>query len=410
MKARPTAIDLFAGAGGLSLGFEQAGLSVLLAAESDLINVNTYKQNFPYTPALAVDLSKIDGKTLLDYAGLSVGDIDVVIGGPPCQGFSMIGARRSDDPRNQLIFDFLRIVGEAQPQYFVMENVPGLMKGKMTAVFEEWITVANRMGYGIIQPVWQLNAAQFGVPQNRIRCFAIGYRLGLPSPQVPKPGDGCSEQCQFKLRPTVADAIGDLPDPIKFRRLLTSDTIPVQYGPPSTYSAYMRGEQPDPCDLSEARVALSGTLTGLKRTIHSARSKRRFKNTPVGSTESISRFHKLHPQGLAPTLRAGTRFDTSGFTAARPIHPVQSRCITVREAARLQSFPDWFEFNPTIWHGFRQVGNAVPPILARAVGRKIAEAIRTCYHPTQRSDAVPTGDITVPGLGARAFKESSHGK
>ena len=242
-----------------------------------------------------------------------------------------------------------------------------------------------------------------GVPQNRIRCFAIGYRLGFPIPQTPRAGVGCSKQCQLNLHPTVADAIGDLPDPIRFRRLLTSDTIPARYGPPSIYSAYMRGEQPDPCDFSDTRSARTDTLTGLKRTIHTTRSKRRFKNTVPGSTESISRFHKLHPQGLAPTLRAGTRFDTSGFTAARPIHFAQSRCITVREAARLQSFPDWFNFNPTIWHGFRQVGNAVPPILARAVARQIADALGNSYHHAQRSAIIPSCDKAVPDLNTQSY-------
>ena len=397
MKASPTVIDLFAGAGGLSLGFEQAGFSVLLAAESDPINVNTYKLNFPHTPTFAVDLSKVDGQALLGYVGLAVGDIDVVVGGPPCQGFSMIGARRSDDPRNQLIFDFLRIVAESKPRYFIMENVPGLLKGKMAAVFDEWISVANSLGYGVVQPIWQLNAAQFGVPQNRVRCFAIGYRLGLPIPEAPLAGNGCSEQCQLNLRPTVADAIGDLPNPVRFRRLLTSDTIPARYGLPSVYSAYMRGEQPDPCNLSGTSSAQTDTLSGLKRTIHTTRSKRRFKNTLPGDTESISRFHKLHLQGLAPTLRAGTRFATTGFTAARPIHPAQSRCITVREAARLQSFPDWFEFNPTIWHGFRQVGNAVPPLLARAVGHQIAHALSICYDQAQTSVLVSGQSQRTPG-------------
>lgn len=168
----PIIVDLFAGAGGLSLGFEQAGLPVSLAAELDPINVATYIKNSSITQAMAIDLSTASAQDILEGTGLSIGDIDVVIGGPPCQGFSVIGSRRMGDPRNQLVFDFLRLASELEARYFVMENVPGFMQGKMATVFTEWMTEAQRLGYSVVEPVWQLNAADFGVPQNRIRCFA----------------------------------------------------------------------------------------------------------------------------------------------------------------------------------------------------------------------------------------------
>ena len=326
---------------------------------------------------MAIDLSTASAQDILEGTGLSIGDIDVVIGGPPCQGFSVIGSRRMGDPRNQLVFDFLRLASELEARYFVMENVPGFMQGKMATVFTEWMTEAQRLGYSVVEPVWQLNAADFGVPQNRIRCFAVGYRDGLPAPEPPQPGSGCSCGCQLQLRPTVGDAISDLPEPTRFIRLLKSDRIPARYGHSSMYAEYMKGHWTDPCDLSIARELDNDTLTGCKRTVHTERSKRRFRKTAPGATEAVSRFQRLDPQGTAPTLRAGTRFGTSGYTAARPIHQTQPRCITVREAARLQSFPDWFEFHPTIWHGFRQVGNSVPPLLARAVGSKIAQLFET---------------------------------
>ena len=374
---RPSVIDLFCGVGGLSLGFEQAALPVSLAVDADSVNVSGYSRNFPNARVLCTDLSAATGPELLSDTGLHIGEIDVVVGGPPCQGFSMIGSRRIDDPRNQLIFDFLRLCSELETPYFVMENVPGLRMGRMEHVFSQWLREADALGYFIVQPLWELNAMDFGVPQNRTRCFAVGYRRGLPVPRHPHGNVGCGNNCQLLMEPTVSDAIDDLPDPRRFTRLLKSDRVHTDLGRPSVYARYLRGEWTDPCDQSGLRLFDSSELTSSKRTVHTQRSKRRFTRTKPGSTEPISRFSKLSPDGVAPTVRAGTRSHSSGYTAARPIHHGQPRCITVREAARLQSFPDWFEFDPTIWHGFRQVGNAVPPNLARAVALKIAEALET---------------------------------
>ena len=374
-------VDVFCGAGGLSLGFEQAGLPISLAIDVDTVNVETYGRNFPNSTVVCRDVSITTGADLLALAGLQIGEVDVVIGGPPCQGFSMIGSRRVDDPRNRLIFDFLRLCSELEASYFVMENVPGLQMGKMATVFSEWVTEAERLGYSVAYPLWELNSIDFGVPQSRIRCFAVGYRQGLPAPIQPDNSVGCGCACQLRMSPTVSDAIDDLPDPRRFVRLLNSDRVRAEFGRPSTYARYMRGESRDPCDVLAVRAHDRQELTGSKRTVHTVRTKRRFKRTKPGSTEPISRFPKLDPHGVSPTLRAGTRFYSSGYTAARPIHHAQPRCITVREAARLQSFPDWFEFDATIWHGFRQVGNAVPPNLARAVALSIAATLRQQSSP-----------------------------
>ena len=312
---------------------------------------------------------------MLSDAGLRVGDIDVVIGGPPCQGFSMIGSRHVDDPRNRLIFDFLRVCSELETRYFVMENVPGLHTGKMERLFAKWIEEAQKLDYCIVQTLWVLNAVEFGVPQNRTRCFTVGYRNGLSAPSQPQSGMGCGGNCQLGMAPTVRDAIDDLPDPRKFMRLLTTDRVNAELGKASLYAEFLRGERRDPCNQSRIRLSDIHKLTSSKRTVHTERSRRRFKRTKPGSTEPISRFPKLNPESVAPTVRAGSKFRSSGYTAARPIHHEQDRCITVREAARLQSFPDWFEFNSTIWHGFRQVGNAVPPNMARAVALQFAETL-----------------------------------
>ena len=376
---RPVVVDLFCGVGGLSLGFEQAGFQIAMAVDIELINIKAYSRNFPKASVVQLDLGAASGSDLLELANLQFGDVDVVVGGPPCQGFSMIGARRVDDPRNNLIFDFLRLSAEIGAPYFVMENVPGLKRGKMGAIFETWKNEADKLGYLVVDPVWELNARDFGVPQSRARCFAVAHRRDYPVPQVPEAGIWCSDECQLNLKPAVKDAIDDLPDPQKYKRLLSSDRVFAEFGEPSAYARYMRGENTDECDLSDIREFESNELTCSKRTVHFERSKKRFRKTKPGSTEPISRFQRLDPNGLAPTLRAGTGVDEGSHTAARPIHPTKARCITVREAARLQSFPDWFEFDPTVWHGFRQVGNSVPPNLARIVGISIAESLRTSH-------------------------------
>ena len=370
---KPVVADLFCGVGGLSLGFEQAGFRVALAADVEAENVRAYAKNFPEATVIDADLSTMTGRQLLSLTRLEDGDVDVVVGGPPCQGFSMIGSRRVHDPRNQLIFDFLHLCSDLRARYFVMENVPGLMRGKMGAIFSRWLKEAERLGFSVVQPIWELNAGDFGVPQSRTRCFAIGYRQGLPAPDHPRLAVGCGNGCQLRRTPTVREAIGDLPDPQRFVRLLNSDRVSAAFGEPSIYARYMRGEIKDLCDLSEKREVAPETLTASKRTVHTEHSKGRFRKTKPGETEPISRFPRLDPNGVSPTIRAGTRYRSSGYTAARPIHPDRPRCITVREAARLQSFPDWFEFDRTVWHGFRQVGNAVPPNLARAVGLRISE-------------------------------------
>ena len=380
---RPTVVDIFCGVGGLSLGFEQAGLPIALAIDIESLNVSTYSRNFPNTKVVCKDLSISTGAELLSLTELDIGEVDIVIGGPPCQGFSMIGARQVDDPRNRLIFDFIRLCSELETPYFVMENVPGLSVGKMEAMHSRWIRDAEALGYSVVQPLWKLNALDFGVPQSRTRHFAVGYKNGLPVPELPGNDLACGSTCQLGMTPTVSDAINDLPDPRHFMRLLNSDRVRADFGEPSNYARYLRGEARDPCDLSAVRPYDSQELTNSKRTVHTARSKRRFKKTKPGATEPVSRFPRLDPTGVSPTLRAGTKFRSSGYTAARPIHHDQPRCITVREAARLQSFPDWFEFDSTIWHGFRQVGNAVPPNLARAVASAIIRALRHRTWPRQ---------------------------
>ncbi|MFB2970358.1 DNA cytosine methyltransferase [Aerosakkonema sp. BLCC-F183] len=365
---RPTAIDLFCGAGGLSLGLEQAGFDVVAAVDVDRINCQTHKLNFPHCPAICKDIAELTAAELRQLAGIGDRTINLVAGSPPCQGFSLIGKRRLGDDRNNLVFHFVRLVAELRADYFIMENVPGLMMRSHRKYLDNAIDYLWATGYVVRSPV-VLNAADYGVPQNRRRLFLIGSRRGLDLPTY--------SQVVPKMPPTVWEAIADLPEVTNYPELLERDWLEIQSGQwvtlPGTYAAQLRWDTDK--HFGYVRQFNPNLLTNSQRSIHSPKSIARFAATPPGRLEPVSHFHKLNPFGLAPTLRAGTGSDRGNHTAPRPIHPHQRRCITVREGARLHSYPDWFRFHPTILHGFRQVGNSVPPLLARAIASEVIYAM-----------------------------------
>ncbi len=377
---RPIAIDLFAGVGGMTLGFEQAGFDVVMSVDIDPIHCAVHEFNFPFWSVLCQDVTQLTGKDICQAAGIVHQEIDVVCGGPPCQGFSLIGKRVLQDERNALVFHFLRLVLELQPKYFVMENVAGMAIGKSQQLLKELITEFEKNNYQV--PSYQvLNAANFGVPQNRQRLFLLGCRQDQRLADYPKPITKLPKTNSTLLNyhlpnsPTVADALLDLPTIEDYPELLKQDAVKAEFGKPSFYSQQLRESGIRENDYSYPRCYDSGLLTSSLRTKHSKQSMARFQATPPGQTEPISRFYKLDPEGLCNTLRAGTASNRGAFTSPRPIHPYVPRCITVREAARLHSYPDWFRFHVTKWHGFRQVGNSVPPFLACAIAQQIIKVL-----------------------------------
>ncbi|MEI2742294.1 MAG: DNA cytosine methyltransferase [Candidatus Competibacter sp.] len=372
--SRPIGIDLFAGAGGLSLGFEQAGFDIAAAVEIDPVHCAVHQFNFPNSTVICASVVDLTGDGIRRRAGIGDRAIDVVFGGAPCQGFSLIGKRALDDPRNQLVFHYVRLVRELQPNYCVFENVKGLTVGAHRRFLHELIGAFQDAGYDMLLPYRVLNAADFSVPQDRHRLFLIGAKRGLPLPAYPHPSD----------RTNVAEAIDDLPDADCFDGLLASDSIAADFDTVHPYARRLRGLDEDPTDYSYPRTFDSGRLTASLRTAHTELSRRRFAGTPPGKVEPVSRFHRLAPQGLCNTLRAGTDSARGAFTSPRPIHHRLDRVITVREAARLHSYPDWFRFHVTKWHGFRQIGNSVPPLLGRAVAGEIVKALgHTPQKPKQ---------------------------
>lgn len=381
MAGRPIGVDLFAGAGGLSLGFEQAGFDIAACVEIDPIHCATHEHNFPYSASICGSVTDLTGATIRRRIGIGTHDIDVVFGGAPCQGFSMIGKRALDDPRNQLVYHYVRLIKELRPKYCVFENVKGLTLGRHAQFLRELVEALKSTGYNVVLPYRVLNAADYGVPQNRHRLFLLAYREDQAAPVYPAANE---------VKVTVGEAIGDLPDADAFESLADSDSTSVTWKTKALYAKRLRGLANDPDDFSYPRLFDPNSLTCSLRTVHTEASIDRFRQATPGTTEPVSRFFKLSSGGLCNTLRAGTDSARGAFTSPRPIHPTFPRVITVREAARIHSYPDWFRFHATKWHGFRQIGNSVPPLLGRAVARQIVEALG--INPSRPDTTLALGD------------------
>lgn len=399
MSYRPIGIDLFAGAGGLSLGFEQAGFDVLAAVEVDPIHAAVHQFNFPHCAMLTRSVAQLSGAEIRAVAGIGDRPVDVVFGGAPCQGFSLMGQRALEDPRNGLVREFVRIVSELDASYFVFENVKGLTVGKHRLFLEELITAFDELGYCVVLPWKVLNASFFGVPQNRERLILMGAKRELPLPAYPESITRPAGVAKFAALdlpqgPSCHDALGDLPSPEMFDALLQSDSVASEFSlPRSAYALEMRGLEKQVGHFGYPRQWNPKLLTASLRTHHSELSRRRFAETAPGQIEPISRFFKLSADGVANTLRAGTDSARGAFTSPRPIHYEQPRCITVREMARLHGFPDWFRLHRTKWHGARQIGNSVPPPLARQVAAQLIKVMGA--QPTQPQNSIALGDSSL---------------
>lgn len=392
---RPIGIDLFAGAGGLSLGFEQAGFDVAAAVEIDPVHCAVHKFNFPNTAVIPISVQNLTGDAIRQAAGIGNRRVDCVFGGAPCQGFSLIGHRVFDDPRNALVRDFVRIVEELDARTFVFENVKGLTVGQHRVFLKELIETFEEAGYCVQLPWQVLNAANYGVPQNRQRLFLIGAKDGEVLPEYPAPTTNIAGHAKFVEGlgdgTTTEQAIGDLPDADRFGTLSHTDAVKTAaFGKPSCYAAEMRCQNNDAWHLGYVRDWEPGYLTSSARTEHTEISKRRFSETRPGGVEPISRLFRLPNDGVSNTLRAGTDGARGAFTSPRPIHYKYDRCVTVREMARLHGFPDWFRFNATKWHGARQIGNAVPPPLARAIAEVVRNALGAAI--TRPTETITLGD------------------
>ncbi|MDE0614956.1 MAG: DNA cytosine methyltransferase [bacterium] len=351
-------VDFYCGAGGFTLGAALAGFEPIASFDWDSDLTSTFGHNFPSANLVLMDLARASFEEVL--AAIPARHVTAVIGGPPCQGFSNIGLRDSDDPRNDHVTLFFELVAAVKPMFFVMENVPMVGHSKHSKFLNEAL---NRLPscYEVL-PFQILNAADFGAATNRTRLFIVGRNPGHVDPIMP-------DVCFPRAAPawfSVRDAIVDIPEPFA-----ASENDPLPYRNATTVSEYarkLRAAPPTGLGSTAARVRCDrNEVTGNSRTVHSSAVRSRFIRIEPGKSDPISRYPRLDWDRPAPVLRAGTGSDRGSFQAARPIHPDAPRVISVREAARLQGFPDWFEFASTKWHSHRMIGNSVPPPLAKSV-------------------------------------------
>lgn len=384
------AIDLFAGAGGLSTGLEMAGFDVLYANEISPVYSQTLKANHPSAFVDVEDIRKVDPKTVMRSLGIKRGSVDLVAGGPPCQGFSINAPVRSrEDERNHLFLSFLKFVEDLQPKFVLIENVPGMVSFEGGEVIASILTALKRLGYAASVRV--LFAAHYGVPQMRWRTIFIGRRDGLPPEAAyPTPSHRAEGRANFRQNyrgtslvvsqsdvarlatmpaTTVADAISDLPlveNGGGFREMDYASP------PQSKYQSLLRGD-------SDARL-FNHECAGLGKAnldrlpfIPPGGSWRDipFELLPKGMrrarrSDHTKRYGRLDPNGISSTILTKCDPHWGAF-----IHPSQDRVLTVREAARIQSFPDRIVFHGGISEQYEQVGNAVPPLFACALGEAI---------------------------------------
>lgn len=340
---KPVAIEVFAGAGGAGLGLEWAGFDARVAVEIDATKAATYSLNHPRTHVLGSngtrgDIREVSGKDLAVIAGLDGTGLDLLVGCPPCQGFSIRGKRDPNDPRNRLYLEFVRLAKELRPRAIVFENVPGFVSLQDGAFFRDLKSRLEKIGYKIT--VWFLRASDLGVPQARTRVFVVGMRDKAPGTPPPR---------KRGPKVNVWNSIADLPVANPREKYAPSAFLSYRRPPRSVYAAFLRGRnmKVDSCETTR----------------HQPRLVERFRTIRWGQIDRPTRHRRLHPHRPAPTITAGTR----DLTSCRPVHPYADRVLTVREAARLASFPDWYRFPSFTAEAWSQIGNAVPPLMAQAV-------------------------------------------
>lgn len=362
-----TAIDLFCGAGGLSEGFRQAGFRVLVGNDIDESAGETFKSTHGEAEFLSGPIESVTAKRLLASSGLSKGELTVLIGGPPCQAYSVYNHQRGmHDDRANLFREYLRIVKSLKPEWVVMENVTGITSVAGGVVVDQIKAELAKFGYRVETNI--LKAEQFGVPQERRRIFFIGTRTEAPI-SFPERAHGPD------LDPftTVWDAIGDLPE---IKNGEDSGVASYAKPPKGWYQQYIRGNSvevhnhaaPKLADINLERmkhIPPGGSWREIPPELLPAGMKR------ARRCDHTKRYGRMLPGGLSCTVLTKCDVHWGAY-----IHPCQERAITVREAARLQSFPDWFVFKGTKTDQYVQVGNAVPPLL----GRNVAEAILTAIQ------------------------------
>lgn len=346
MKNKYRIIDCFCGAGGLSLGFENKGFEVVYAFDLDNAAIKTYQNNpsYHHGPSFVRDIYKVSKRSIEEDLGGPLGTIDVVIGGPPCQGFSVQRRGNDKDPRNDLVLEYVRLLKEIKPRFFVMENVGGILSNRGAPYIKALVENMEAAGYYIHKK--KLVASEYGVPQDRTRVIIVGEFIGCLS-------NGIDTTFTYP----VPNA-----DPPKTVRNAISDLIDKD----ETDIANHKADRLSPLNLKRIQAIKEGQ--GRDSLPEELQLECQKKNNGHRHLDTYGRMAWDQP---SPTITA--RFDS--FSRGRFGHPQLDRSITLREGARLQTFPDEFKFLGTKVEVARQIGNAVPPLLSEKIAQQIKDAL-----------------------------------
>lgn len=352
------AIDLFCGAGGLSAGLKKSGFQICLGVDIDKAALNTYKHNLKNTKILKRDIKQVTGPEITQLTGIKKQDNFLLAGCPPCQGFSNLGKRDADDEKNRLVYEYIRIIYELEPTFILMENVPGMSNGIGKMIFKKVVKFLQELYY---IEYGTLNAADYGVPQTRKRLVLHGIRKDIykiilsknnnfPITLLPQPTHSQIKKIGCKKWITVGDSISDLPA-IGAGEICENSEIKNHIARRLSQTNIERLQEIRDNGGNKARISEYLQLECHKK-----------KNVSYTDTYGI-----IDSSKPAPTITSGCTIISKG----RYCHPTQNRGLSVREAARLQSFDDNFEFVGNIGEMSLQIGNAVPPKLAQASGNII---------------------------------------
>ena len=373
MKRHLKVIDLFAGVGGLSLGAAKAGYDLAGAIDKEMRFISAHSTNFPLTNHLCADLANLSGKDLLRKLGLQSKELAGIIGGPPCQGFSSIGKRSVLDDRNRLFIKFFQLIKYCNPAFFLAENVPGILNQQYDDI-RKIAFKSVRANYHILEPI-KIAANEFGAATTRTRVIFIGVRKDISG------YESIIENLNIrknKTKTNVQQALKGLPAHIEeYRTTFDSSWCKVENLYPNNYTKRINQILPNiGNEKALERFLKQKEISGCFWTMHTKELKVRYASLKQGQQDKISKSKRLSLDGLCPTLRAGTDSTKGSFQAVRPIHPLEPRVITPREAARLQGFPDWFQFHETKWHSFRLIGNSVCPLVSEHLLGAIGSSLK----------------------------------
>ena len=323
IRYKYSCISLFSGGGGLDLGVNLAGFKSLFVSDLVPAYVTTIKHNLPHVKTYTKDATELTSEEILQLS--CANSVDLMVAGPPCQSFSILGQRKAlDDPRGKLTIKYFQLIAGVQPKAFIFENVPGILTVNKGQDFKNLFDFAKQTtGYTLFTT--RLNSMQFGIPQSRERVFIVGFHPDLSIKSFDFPSKPSGDYVEF-----------------------LSNNMPSKY-------ALQNVEN----------------LPNHNIRIHGERVRSRYEKILPGERDRTDHTDRIDPEKPSGTVLVG-----SSAGGGRPhIHPYEPRVITVREAARLQSFPDWYEFMGSSTEQYRQVGNAVPPLMAYEIAKKIREKL-----------------------------------